>query len=104
MVVLAEHFIGKGLELAIYDEEVNLSRLLGANKRFIEMTIPHIADLMTSDCRELVRKSEVLVVGSKEPTVVKIIQQETRLEQSVLDLVRVPEAERLRCEYQGVCW
>ena len=40
LVTLAEHLIGKGLQLLVYDPEVQLSRLLGANRRFIESTSP----------------------------------------------------------------
>ena len=49
LVTLAEHFIGKGLSLLVYDPEVHLSRLLGANRRFIEQHVPHIGSLMRGD-------------------------------------------------------
>ena len=104
LVSLAEHFIGKGLKLSIYDEEVNLSRLMGANKRFIETTIPHIAELLTSDCRTLIRDSEVLVVGIKDPSVMDLLHEETRPSQVLLDLVNIPDRQRLACQYQGLCW
>ncbi len=42
LVLLAEHFIGKGLSLLVYDPEVHLSNLLGANRRFIEKHMPHL--------------------------------------------------------------
>src|SRR3954462_1832699 len=45
-VALAEHLIGKGMSLLVYDPEVHLSRLLGANKRFIEEHLPHIGKLI----------------------------------------------------------
>jgi len=104
LVALAEHFIGKGLKLSIYDQEVNLSRLMGANKRFIETTIPHVAELMTSDCRALIRESEVLVVGSKEPSVTDLLREEVRPSHVLLDLVNLPRKQELRCQYHGVCW
>lgn len=104
LVALAEHFIGKGLHLSIYDEKVNVSRLLGANKRFIETAIPHIADLMTADCRELVRKSDVLVVGIRDAGVMKILHEETRPHHAVVDLVQIPDRERLSGHYTGICW
>lgn len=104
LVALAEHFIGKGLELMIYDEEVHLSRLMGANKRYIESTIPHIADLMTPDLRQLIRRSEVLIVGFGNETVMTVLKEEARPEQTLVDLVRIPEAEKLDCQYSGICW
>ena len=42
LVLLAEHFIGKGCTLLVYDPEVHLSNLLGANRRYIEQHLPHI--------------------------------------------------------------
>ena len=104
LVTLAEHFIGKGLKLSIFDEEVNLSRLMGANKRYIETTIPHIAELMTSDCRNLIQKSEVLVVGIKDSAVTEMLYEETQPEQILLDLVNIPNRQKLSCRYEGVCW
>jgi GDP-mannose 6-dehydrogenase len=104
LVALAEHFLGKGLKLTIYDHQVNLSRLMGANKRFIETTIPHIAELMTNDCRHLIKESEIIVVGIKDPFVIELLHQETQPEHVLLDLVNIPEREKLHCAYQGVCW
>ncbi len=104
LVALAEHFIGKGLKLSIYDREVNLSRLMGANKRFIETTIPHIAELMTSDCRALIRESEIIVVGSKDSMVTKTLGEELRPSHVLLDLVNLSEKQNLRCHYHGMCW
>lgn len=104
LVTLAESFIGKGLTLSIYDREVNLSRLMGANKRFIETTIPHIAELMTSDCRQLIEESEIIVVGIKDEAVVDLVRETVRPEQVILDLVNIPEREKLGGTYLGVCW
>src|SRR5437660_8119143 len=53
LVLLAEHFIGKGLSLLVYDPEVHLSSLLGANRRFIEKHVPHIAQVMRRDIADV---------------------------------------------------
>ena len=72
LVVIAERFIGKGLDLRIYDPEVNVARLMGANRRFIEKTIPHIASLMTTSCDQLVEQAEVLVVGLNDKAIMEV--------------------------------
>jgi len=57
LVLIAEQFIGKGLSLLVYDPEVHLSRLLGANRRFIEQHVPHIGSLMREDIESVISES-----------------------------------------------
>jgi GDP-mannose 6-dehydrogenase len=103
-VIMAERFIGKGLQLRIYDPTVNVARLIGANRRFIEESIPHIASLMTSDLDMLVRDAEVLVVGMKSPEVLAALKTHTRADQLLVDIVGLADRQGHRAEYQGVCW
>ena len=63
LVLMAEHFIGKGLSLLIYDPEVHLSRLLGANRRFIEQHLPHIGEMIRGEIEAVIESSDILVVG-----------------------------------------
>lgn len=102
MVALIETLIGKGLQLAIYDRDVSLARLFGANKEFIEGGIPHISQLMRSSIEEVLASSEVLIIGNKSEEFRKI---ETRLraDQIVIDLVRL-FARTSDENYQGICW
>ncbi|MFC4308927.1 nucleotide sugar dehydrogenase [Steroidobacter flavus] len=104
MVVMAERFIGKGLPLCIFDPQVNVARLIGANRRFIEESIPHIASLMTTDLDALVRDSDVLVVAMKTPEVLAALRAHTRPDQLLLDIAVLPDRENYQSAYQGVCW
>ncbi|MGQ0613693.1 MAG: nucleotide sugar dehydrogenase [Planctomycetaceae bacterium] len=104
LVTLAERFIGKGLRLRIYDPDVQLSRLVGANRRYIEESIPHIGSLLTEDAGDVIDHAEVLVVALKSETVRKALEERLRPDQFLLDLARLPNRERLRCEVRGVCW
>src|SRR2546422_7060665 len=64
MVTLVEALIGKGCDVRILDPNVALARLMGANRRYIEEEIPHIASLMCEDIQRLLDHAEVLVIGS----------------------------------------
>lgn len=104
LVALAEHFIGKGLKLLVYDPEVHLSRLLGANRRFIESHVPHIGQLMRSDIAEVIAESELLVVGLSEARIFEALRQHVRPDQIVLDLVGLPNAKDMPGQVAGLCW
>ena len=104
MVMLAEHFIGKGMAVLIYDSDVHLSNLLGANRRFIEQHVPHIGSLIRSDILSVIEQSEVLVVGQNDPHATSSVLDHARPDQTVIDLVRITGRERLRAHYEGLCW
>ena len=55
VVQLVEALVGKGYDVRIYDGNVNLARLLGTNREYIEAVVPHLADLMVDDARALLR-------------------------------------------------
>ena len=102
MVTLIETLIGKGLQLQIYDRDVSLARLFGANKEYIERQIPHIAQLMRTSIDEVLEFAEVLVLGNKNEEF-KAIEQTRREGQVVIDLVRLFDTTSSDC-YQGICW
>jgi GDP-mannose 6-dehydrogenase len=64
MVSLVETLIGKGCQVRIFDRSVSIARLVGANRRYIEEEIPHIASLMCSDLDDVLAHAEVLVLGN----------------------------------------
>jgi len=103
MVVLIETLIGKGLQLSIYDRDVSLARLFGANKEYIEKEIPHIANLMRSSVAEVLEQSELVVVGNKTD---EFRQIESKLSegQKIIDLVRLFDKPSPDGLYEGFCW
>lgn len=104
MVTLIETLIGKGLQLAIYDKDVSLAKLFGANKEYIEREIPHISQLMRSSIAEVLNDADVLVIGNKAEEF-RNIESEITNGQIVIDLVRLfakPAGDS--GSYQGICW
>ena len=104
LVSLAEHLIGKGMQLAIYDPEVTLSRLLGANRRYIETHLPHIGELLSADIGEVIAKSDVLVLGLDDESTQRALAQHCRADQTVIDLVRVRNRGDIPANVTGLCW
>ena len=104
LVAVAERLIGKGYDLRIYDPEVNLSRLLGANKRYIETSIPHIGSLMSTECADVVRHAEVLILGLADPHSLALVAEHGRSDQLIVDLVGVPHDGLGPATCVGVCW
>jgi GDP-mannose 6-dehydrogenase len=102
MVRLAEILIGKGFDLRILDQNVSLARIVGANKHYIEHTIPHISTLLVGDHQQLLAHAETLVIGSNTPEAQAVLRGIN--DQRVIDLVRIPEAPTQREQYQGICW
>jgi len=104
IVMLVETLIGKGYKVVIYDEEVALAKLVGANKRYIEETIPHISSLMVSSPKEAIEVSDVVVVSKKNAQIQDAIAA-YKNSAMVIDLVRLhPEAMDGAPNYQGICW
>ncbi|WP_099042250.1 nucleotide sugar dehydrogenase [Mycobacterium neglectum] len=105
MVELAERLIGKGFDVKIHDANVTLSRLVGANKSFINEQLPHIGDLLTDDEDAVLAHGDVLVAGSRAPEVINAIAR-AGSDKLVIDLVRLPTAAELRGtpNYRGIGW
>jgi len=104
MVILAEALLGKGYQLCIYDRNVSIARLVGANKQYIEEQIPHLSQHLCESIDEVIAKSDVIVVGNNAPEFSDALLR-CRADQTVIDLVRVPvDFSALAAEYQGICW
>jgi GDP-mannose 6-dehydrogenase len=103
-VLLAEQLIGKGIQLRIYDPDVHLSQLLGANRRFIERHLPHIGSLLSPSFEEVLSSSDLLVVGMKDNRTLDLLEKHLRPEQLVIDVVRIPPERRFASRVLGLCW
>ncbi|HTL45292.1 MAG TPA: UDP-glucose/GDP-mannose dehydrogenase family protein [Vicinamibacterales bacterium] len=104
IVILAEALLGKGYALAIYDKNVSIARLVGANREYINTQIPHLSSLLCETLDEVLDRSDVLVVGNSAPEFSEALTR-TRPDQVVLDLVRVKvDRARIPAEYRGICW
>jgi len=104
MVILAETLLGKGYEVRIYDHNVSLARLTGANKDYIERQIPHLSKLLSESVDEVVAASDVIVIGNAAPEFGEAITR-SRRDQMILDLVRIPTTlSSVEAHYEGISW
>ncbi|MDY7076305.1 MAG: UDP-glucose/GDP-mannose dehydrogenase family protein [Chloroflexota bacterium] len=104
LVELIETLIGKGYQVKVYDRNVSLARLHGANRAYIEREIPHIATLMYDSMEEVIAESEVIIIGNKAPEFHQALQR-VRQDQIVIDLVRIlKDIDQLDAQYEGICW
>ena len=104
MVILAEALLGKGYQLSIYDRNVSLARLVGANKEYIETQIPHLSSLLCETLDQVIDASDVIVIGNPAPEFVDAVAR-CRADQLVIDLVRLPiHQAAVKARYEGICW
>ena len=102
MVVLIETLIGKGYKLSLYDRDVSLARLFGANKEYIEREIPHISELMCTSIDDVIDRSEVVVIGNKSEEF-KQVGGKIGGDKVLIDLVRLFDKQSDET-YRGICW
>ena len=104
LVLLTETLIGKGLDVRIFDSEVSMARLVGANKEYIEREIPHIASLLVDDLAAVSAHAEVLIVGNASPSFQRL-PEHCRPGQTIIDLVGVDGLSGCEgVDYRGVTW
>ncbi|MEL6985777.1 MAG: UDP binding domain-containing protein, partial [Actinomycetota bacterium] len=103
MVEVAERLIGKGLKLSIYDHNVSLARLTGANARYIHDHLPHIGELLIDDVDRAIEGAEAVVIGNSNPAFADVVAG-LDPEIHVIDLVRVIEDGTDLPRYQGLGW
>jgi GDP-mannose 6-dehydrogenase len=103
IVILIEMLIGKGYQVVIYDEEVSLAKLYGANKRYLDETIPHVTSLMESSVAKVLEKSDLVVVAKKTDHFKKEID---RVQKDLfwVDLVRIFDDYKQCPHYEGIAW
>ncbi len=103
MVAVAETLLGRGYELHIYDPQLNLARLIGANANEIQRRMPHLASLLRSSPREVIEKSDVIVAAQKCARPDELMAA-AKADQCVIDVNGWGELKMLPWKYEGVCW
>lgn len=104
IVELIERLIGKGYNIQVYDKNVSLANLHGANQAYIEKEIPHIAQLMRNSIEEVIEGSDVIVIGNNSPEFINV-QERYNGHHKTIDLVRAAGKDAVSgANYQGIGW
>jgi GDP-mannose 6-dehydrogenase len=85
VVAMVETLIGRGYQVCVYDEHVEPSRLIGANRSFLERELPHIASLMRPSIDAVIGEADVVVVTNRSPAFCEV-GRSLRDEQILIDL------------------
>ena len=103
VVELVERLLGKGHEIRIFDHNVNLSRLVGANRAYVFEHLPHIARLLFDEVDEVVNHGGTIVVGNSDRYFADVVRR-LNMSQRVVDLVRITNNQQSAGVYNGLCW
>jgi len=103
LVEIIERLLGKGYDIRIYDRNVNLAKLIGANRDYILNHIPHIARMMVNSIDEIIKHAETIVIGHSSPEFHDIMDR-IKNEHVVVDFARVVGRPSEQGKYDGICW
>ncbi len=103
IVELAERLIGKGYDLRVYDANVKIASIHGANKEYILNQIPHISKLMVNDIQDVLDHADTIVIGNGSPAF-REVPKLLGPGQTIVDLVRISDTKSVEGVYDGICW
>jgi GDP-mannose 6-dehydrogenase len=103
VIEVIERLLGKGYDLRIYDKNVSLASLVGANRDFILNRIPHISKLMVDEVEAVLDHAQTVVIGNKDPDF-ETVPDRLRAGQQLVDFVRVGDRRSEAGKYDGICW
>jgi GDP-mannose 6-dehydrogenase len=103
VIDVIEQLIGKGYDLRIYDRNVKLASLVGANRDFILNRIPHISRLMVAGVEEVLNHAQTVVIGTNDPEFVEVPDR-LRNGQVLVEFFRTSNARSSNGNYDGICW
>ncbi len=101
-VRVIESLLGKGADITVYDKNVNTTMLTGTNKDYIDARIPHLSKLLCADLEEVIAKSDVLVINTKEKEFVERLK--TVDNKLIIDFVRLGDEFLGKKNYKGINW
>ena len=103
IVEVIERLLGKGYNLKLYDRNVNIASLVGANRDYILNQIPHISKLMVDAIDEVLEHADTIVIGNGDKEFSTVLER-IKDNQIVVDFVRITPETSQAGRYDGICW
>jgi GDP-mannose 6-dehydrogenase len=103
LVELIERLLGKGYDVKVYDRNVNVAKLVGANRDYILNQIPHISKLMVNSTDAILEHAQTIIIGNAGEEFRDILDR-IKDDQVVVDLVRIMADRQTGGRYDGICW
>jgi GDP-mannose 6-dehydrogenase len=103
MVEVAQNLLGRGYKIRIYDPQLNLAKLVGSNKRFIDTKMPHLASLLHDDLALAAGRQGLIVAAQRCASMADLAKVVTSRHR-MLDVNGWPELRQLAAKYEGFCW
>lgn len=94
-----------GLDVLVHDPDVKPEEMLGSNREYLERQLPQINRILRSDLKDVMEKSEIVVVAQKRPEFTALLKNcDGRA--TIIDLVRMSDDAALRKmpNYRGLSW
>jgi len=102
-VLLAEHLLGKGVDLTVFDRTVQPEYLTGRNKQFLDVTMPHIIRHMRASLPDAVKEAEVVVICCHDSEIEDLLLKDGP-GKAIIDLVGLPRLKHSGNGYSGIAW
>lgn len=103
MVSLAEALLSRGVELRIYDPQLQMSQVHGANAAEMRRRLPKLAGLLCADPSEVLDYAPVLVVAQRCVSQAALSRW-AQPQHLLIDLMGWPTLSTSGCRYEGICW
>ncbi len=102
MIEVIERLVGKGYDLRIYDKNVHVAKLVGANRDFILNRIPHVSRLMVDNIETVLEHGDTIVIGNKDPEF-QTIPGRIKDGQCIVDFAGISNLASLNGQYESIC-
>jgi GDP-mannose 6-dehydrogenase len=103
LVEVIERLLGKGYDVRLYDRNVRIASLVGANKDYILNKIPHISKLMVDTIDEVLGHAQTIVIGNGSEEFRDVAERLSE-GQVIVDFVKLGERRSDNSSYDGICW